>query len=242
VNYKLSQEARELALYQRTGLLPKNNVPIIKKVLKRIRLIDRNKEYKNFVRNVAKKEANNIDKKYFSEIRIKANIILKHIPKSTSAILDIGCGIAGLDLIFNEYLNLSKIYLLDKTKIDKSIYYGFKETGAFYNSLELAKDTLVQNNVDKNIIKLVDAPSNGVIPLQKESIDLVVSTISWGFHYPISFYLQSVFNLLNKNGLVILDLRLGKNMKEQINDLSKFFHVEIISKGNHVKTIKCKKI
>ncbi len=241
MNYKLPQEARELALYQRTGLLPKNNVPIIKKILKRLRLIDRNKEYKNFVSNTAKKEANNIDKKYFSEIRIKANIILKHIPIGTSSILDIGCGIAGLDLIFNEYLNLSKIYLLDKTKIDESIWYGFKETAAFYNSLELAKDTLVQNNVDKNIIELIDAPSNGVIPLQKESIDLVVSTISWGFHYPISFYLKSVFNLLNKNGLVILDLRLGKNMKKEISDLSKFFHVEIISKGDHSQTIKCKK-
>ena len=150
-------------------------------------------------------------------------------------------GIAGLDLLLHDYLNFSKIYLLDKTKIEESIWYGFKETGAFYNSLELAKETLVLNNVEEKIIELMDAPNNGVIALQKDSVDLVVSTISWGFHYAIDFYLKSVFNLLNKRGLVILDLRLGKNTEKDMNDLLEKFHVDVISEGDKMQTIKCTK-
>ena len=71
MNYKLPKQARELVLYQRTGLLPKNNVSIIKKILKRLRVLDRDKEYKKFVKNTANKEALNIDIKYFSEMKIK---------------------------------------------------------------------------------------------------------------------------------------------------------------------------
>tara|TARA_B100000242_G_C42976696_1_gene453330 strand:+ start:164 stop:892 length:729 start_codon:yes stop_codon:yes gene_type:complete len=241
MNYKLPKQARELVLYQRTGLLPKNNVSIIKKILKRLRVLDRDKEYKKFVKNTANKEALNIDIKYFSEMKIKVDSIINHIPKGTSSILDIGCGIAGLDIILNEYFNFSKIYLLDKTQIEETIWYGFKEAGAFYNSLELAKETLVLNNVEEKIIELIDAPNNGLIALKKETIDLVVSTISWGFHYPIDFYLKSVFDLLNKNGLVILDLRLGKSTEKEMNYLSEKFHVDVISEGDKMQTIKCKK-
>ena len=97
------------------------------------------------------------------------------------------------------------------------------------------------NNLESLNIELIDGPSNGVIPLQKESIDLVVSTISWGFHYPIDFYLKSVFDLLNKNGLVILDLRLGKSTEKEMNYLSEKFHVDVISEGDKMQTIKCKK-
>ena len=90
MNYKLPKQARELVLYQRTGILPKENVPIIKKILKRLRILDRNKEYKNFVRNTANNQDFNTDIKYFSEMQIKAKSILNHIPKETSSILDIG--------------------------------------------------------------------------------------------------------------------------------------------------------
>ena len=241
MNYKLPKQAREFVLFQRTNLLPKFNLPIFKKILKKFNIINSNKEYKEFVKSTAEKESSNVDLKYFEDVRIKANTIIKHIPESTSSILDIGCGIAGLDLIFNEFFNLSKIYLLDKTKTEEDIWYGFKKSGAFYNSLELAKETLVLNSVDRDIIELIDAPDDGKIPLEKESVDLVISTISWGFHYPINFYLKSVFNLLNKDGLVILDLRLGKNMKKEISDLSEFFNVEVICKRDHLHTIKCTK-
>ena len=126
-------------------------------------------------------------------------------------------------------------------QIEKKIWYGFKKSGAFYNSLELAKKTFELNGVNTNIIEHIDAPIDGNIPLEKESIDLVISTISWGFHYPIKTYIKSVLSLLKKKGVLIIDLRLRKNTKTELDELSKFFHVEIIDMENTFKTIRCVK-
>ena len=241
MSYKLPKKAREYVLYQRTHLLPKRDQTSLKKIINRLNFWFQNKKYKDFVIKTAKAESSNIDKNYFSDLKKNVEKLLPHIPKETLSILDIGCGIAGLDIILNEYLKPNKIYLLDKTKIEKKIWYGFKKSGAFYNSLELAKKTFELNGVNTNIIELIDAPIDGNIPLEKESIDLVISTISWGFHYPIKTYIKSVLSLLKKKGVLIIDLRLSKNTKTELDELSKFFHVEIIDMENTFKTIRCVK-
>ena len=38
-------------------------------------------------------------------------------------------------------------------------------------------------------------------------MELVISLISWGFHYPIQTYLDQVFALLAKGGTMIIDVR-----------------------------------
>jgi len=58
---------------------------------------------------------------------------------------------------------------------------------------------------------------------------LVISTLSWGFHYPISTYIKSVFNLLNDKGLLILDLRKGETSNEELRKLLENFNIEIIN-------------
>jgi SAM-dependent methyltransferase len=129
------------------------------------------------------------------------------LPAQSSAILDVGCGIGGIDVLLNRHYadNRPTFYLLDKTQVD-NVYYGFKSKGAFYNSLEVAKEVLIANGVASEKIELIQATQDNRIAIAGP-IDLVISLISWGFHYPVGTYLERVHELLRPGGQLILDVR-----------------------------------
>ena len=49
-----------------------------------------------------------------------------------------------------------------------------------------------------------------------EALDLVISLISWGFHYPVAVYADQVREILRPGGRVILDVRKGTDGREQL--------------------------
>jgi SAM-dependent methyltransferase len=130
------------------------------------------------------------------------------LPPQVSRILDIGCGVAGIDVWLYRHYGCRddlQLYLLDKTEIETKIFYGLKERGAFYNSLAIAKQLLRENDIDERAIHLLSAtPDNQV---QTNQVDLVLSLISWGFHYPVSTYIRQVYDALKPGGTLILDVR-----------------------------------
>lgn len=120
-------------------------------------------------------------------------------------VLDIGCGIAGWLCCLPDYAN-PEIYLIDKTQVDKDLYYGFKPKTSFYNSMDIAKKNLIENGIKKCKIFMHEA--DNTIPF-KTKFDLIVSFISCGFHYPIETYLDQIYEKLTIGGVFIVDLRLG---------------------------------
>ena len=155
--------------------------------------------YNEFVKKQAINMGSEIDEKYSFIMYQEALTIMPHIKKETKNILDIGCGMAAISLYLYHYLGEAKLYLLDKNKVEKKVSYNFEDKGAFYNSLNIAKILLTNNNVKENLINLIEAPENGNIPIGEGLVDLVVSTISWGFHYPVQTYIDSVYKILNKD-------------------------------------------
>jgi SAM-dependent methyltransferase len=99
-------------------------------------------------------------------------------------------------------------YLLDKTEIERSVYYGLRSRGAFYNSLDVAKEMLVSNGVSEKCVQLIEATATNEIDIDRE-VDLVISLISWGFHYPVEAYLERVYDILAEGGSIIMDVRKG---------------------------------
>lgn len=234
MKYTLPSKAREFVLFQRTTLLPKRKAPNrLIRILQRLKFFDNG--YEKFVREYALEEPELIDERYFQDMSSLAETLLPYIPKTTRSILDIGCGIAGLDLFLNEKLDSPTLFLLDKTAIEDKVWYDFKQEGAFYNSLELAKETLVSNGVSADQIECLDAPEDGVINLPSKSIDLVVSTISWGFHYPVATYLHSVSQILSDEGVLLLDIRKGAGGEAE---LEKYFTIKTIQERVKHNTIK----
>jgi SAM-dependent methyltransferase len=143
--------------------------------------------------------------------------IAPHLPQPCLRVLDIGCGIAGIDLLLYRHLEggLESLHLLDRTAVAPRVFYGFRSAGAFYNSLSVARRLLVSNGVPDDIIHTMEVGEDLRIPMEGP-LDLVISLISWGFHYPVETYLEQAHALLRAGGRLILDVRKGQGGEQQI--------------------------
>ncbi len=153
------------------------------------------------------------------------------LPNKCSRILDIGCGVGGIDVLLHRHYNCdgnTEFYLLDKTGINRKVYYGFKKEPAFYNSLDMTEQLLSQNGIHRENIHLLEVTSEHHINVPVV-VDLVISLSSWGFHYPVSTYVNEVCDILRQEGHLILDVRKGKREEEELEQ--KFAKVQIISEG-----------
>jgi SAM-dependent methyltransferase len=172
--------------------------------------------------------SSSISRSYTNSIAADYTEIKSFLPENAKKILDIGCGVAGIDVYLNQHFQQEKpdIFLLDKTALNDQIYYDFHQAAAFYNSLQVASEVLRLNEVAQEKIHLLEANEECRIPVD-ETFDLVVSFISWGFHYPVRTYVQEVHRVLRSGALAILDVR---NDTTGMADLhSVFGNIKIIS-------------
>lgn len=178
-----------------------------------------------------------IKESYSKEMEREFLTIKPFISKNTHYILDIGCGVAGYDYYLYNHTG-AEIFLLDKTETQSNIYYGFEKKGAYYNSLGIARLLLEQNGVPAQMIHTQEVTNKVEINHPESGFDLVVSLISWGFHYPVSTYVKMVYDVLKPGGLLIIDIRTNTRGK---NELSEFFDLKIISDFKKYQRYLCKK-
>ena len=204
--YQISDLAAKYILFQRTEYMTFTRSLPFRVMRKLIPLFN----YNRMVEWEAKINSKKIIDRYLTDMEREYLSIKDFLPNNCSRLLDIGCGIAGIDIFLNQhYLNLNRdvdFFLLDKSDIEKNVYYMYEEKGAFYNSLDLAKETLVNNGIKKTSVHLIEATEKNEIKINKD-IDLVLSLISWGYHYPVKTYLEKVYDLLSEGGVLILDIR-----------------------------------
>lgn len=142
-----------------------------------------------------------------------------HLPERVTSVLDIGCGIAGIDVaLHRHYGGDLRIHLLDRTQTDPAAFaYGMGAAERFYNSLDAARDLLVANGVSPDRLSLWEAAPDFTFPAQV-TFDLVISLLSWGHHYPIETYLGPVRAAMRPGGRVIVDVRKGTGGEETLRD------------------------
>lgn len=206
---KIPNKALTYILHQRTGYIDRDNYVFIRKLNKKLPTIIKDNSIHSFITMMNHKQ---IRSSFIQDMENEYLSIKPFLPKNCRSVLDIGCGVAGIDVFINSHYHdfPPTFYLLDKTKIEKNVYYGFKEKGAFYNSLEIAKNLLKKNGVSSSSIMPIEATDDNAINIDSE-IDLAISLISWGFHYPVETYLNSVYSLLSKGGTIIIDIRKDTN-------------------------------
>lgn len=143
--------------------------------------------------------------------------IRKALPAQCDAVLDVGCGVAGLDVFLERHYRGrgAHFYLLDKSRTEKKVYYDMNARGAFYNSLGVAEELLSSNGVPRGRIHLLEANEANEIRVDRP-VDLVVSLISWGFHYPVATYAKQAREVLSDRGVVILDVRKNAGGLEEL--------------------------
>jgi len=163
------------------------------------------------------RRAESIFADYFRDMEQEYLSIKEHLPECVSRILDIGCGIGGIDVFLHaHYSGQPKVYLLDRSGISDNVYYGFSEFGAYYNSLDMTCNFLLHNGISSSHIVAVDVESD---PFPSgQSFDLLLSLLSWGYHYPVTTYLDAVHAAMAPGGTLIVDLRRNTPGKEQLTE------------------------
>ena len=158
-------------------------------------------------------------RKLFSQdMEREYNIVKNYLPFHPKRILDIGCGVAGIDIMLHKhYITTTDhphFYLLDKSETNSKVYYGIEKEAAYYNSLSIAKQLLIVNGVMESHIHTQEVTGAPMFP--GTQFDLIISLISWGFHYPISTYLDDVYDNLSSGGTLIVDVRKGTEGETQL--------------------------
>lgn len=218
---KLPNDSLPYILFQRTGYLKRN---VLFNLLTLVGSI--NPLYKLSVYLKSWLFANDIKREYSHDINYEFSTIKKFLPKRVNSILDIGCGMAGIDVLISRYYrNNIDIFLIDKTRVENNVFYQFEKVGAFYNSLTVSKAVLELNGIETEKIHYQEATQKNEITFKKK-FDVVLSLISWGFHYPVSVYINQVFDQLSKGGILILDVRKHTGGEEEI--IKKFGSYSII--------------
>jgi SAM-dependent methyltransferase len=216
-------DALRYILFQRTEYLALPRWPLIYRALPRLTgrpPLDKAVDLEASWRGRAVRRAFNRDMaREYEEIR-------PHLPRRAVAILDIGCGVGGIDIFLHRHYGTPHLYLVDRTETARTVWYGFEEKGAFYNSFEATRRLLVKNGVPESALRFREVGEDGQLDVPEE-VDLVVSLISWGFHYPVEAYADQVVALLRPGGRVILDVRKGTDGRAELE--ARFPRVSVIS-------------
>lgn len=135
-----------------------------------------------------------------AEYREIAPLLRELAPKRVA---DIGCGYAFFDLFLARDLK-SDVVLIDLESNERR-HFGFQAEGAAYSSLARAKELLTANGVSEGQVATLNPRDTA--PESIEPVDLVVSFLSCGFHYPVDLYLPFLDKALVPGGAAIFDLR-----------------------------------
>ena len=149
---------------------------------------------------------------YGKSIHADFESIKNYLPSTCSNVLDIGCGMAGIDILLYKHFKCN-VHLVDKDGISESLHYGYQQEAAHYNLLQLTTDFLTLNGVSSGKIFTYDV-NKKEFPSHK--CQVIISLISCGFHYPVSTYLDQIKKL--QAGIVILDIRKGTDQFQLLKD------------------------
>jgi len=162
-----------------------------------------------------------------AQIRLEFEALLPVLGAvSPRYLADIGCGYAFFDLFAHRDFDCD-LLLVDVEDNDRR-HFGYHDEAAAYASLDIARAFLEGNGVPMDRIATWN-PQNEEASGERK-IDLAVSLLSCGFHYPVDMYLPFFRYGLTRNGAVILDLRAAK-FKSSVNALRRLGRVEEVSRG-----------
>jgi SAM-dependent methyltransferase len=150
---------------------------------------------------------------------------LKNI--SPTRLADIGCGYGFIDLFIAKEFGCD-VTLIDLESNDRS-HFGFQAEAAAYTSLDTAKKFLVHNGVPNDKISTLNPAKDD--PGEIKNIDLALSLLSCGFHYPVSTYADFWENGVTDTGSIILDLRNAKT-ETQLSEMIHVGSVRALWKGS----------
>ena len=181
--------------------------------------------YKLTVRLRSWVHASLIRSRFIKSVKEDYAVLKPHLPAvSSPVIVDIGCGLGGIDVLLSKHYSHRAIFtLVDKTQTEDTIWYGFAEKGAFYNDITIAKDLLIKNDVPAEHIRVFTPEEYAA---DTPPADIILSLKSLAFHYPLASYIDEIRKSLKPDGVLILDIRRDSEDMKYLNEL--FERVSVI--------------
>lgn len=139
---------------------------------------------------------------WLSRVAFEASQLIDYLPEKKS-ILDIGCGNAAIDLFLDRAWDFDEINLFDGIGAGER-KAGYKSASTPWNRVDTAAE-FVRTNLSSG--KSVVSHYAGT-PIQlRAPVDLVYSSWSWGYHYPVNTYIEAARRCLAPNGHLVIDIR-----------------------------------
>ncbi|MBS0564941.1 MAG: hypothetical protein JSR87_10840 [Proteobacteria bacterium] len=131
-------------------------------------------------------------------------------PKSLA---DIGCGYAFIDLLIHRRYGC-KLALIDIEETGE-IYFMYREKGAGYSNLATARAFLTANGVPDAAITTINPGKQDLARAPR--VEMAISLLSCGFHYPVATYVDFVRSHVSKGLLMDVRRRRGAEGREVID-------------------------
>src|SRR6267142_889757 len=139
------------------------------------------------------------------EVEREAALLARHVDLSAArSLTSIGPGLCILELLLYRRQGC-RLYLIDIERSDEH-KHGYNQTGSGYSNTATARAFLERNGIAKSDVSFCNLRLE---PLNDEPVDVILSSISMGFHYPVSEYVPYIERALPVNGLLIFDKRKG---------------------------------
>jgi SAM-dependent methyltransferase len=147
--------------------------------------------------------------------RIARNVDITKLKK----IVDIGSGVSTPDLLASKYNPDAEFYLVDKAEYTRKVngvYY--QDVHGHYNSWSVVEDCINASSLDRSKFNFLDPNDNW-----PGSVDLILSTFSWCWHYPKETYWNKVKSSLKVGGYLLVDV-LNLPDRDVVNEISHEFN------------------
>ncbi len=155
---------------------------------------------------------NNKINQYFEKIiqnmRNEAKEIYNQLPqKNYKNMASIGPGNGILECILAQSMNFDTITLIDIEHSEYHRHLYSDSDSAGYANLQATMQFMQDNNILSQFV--LCNPTKQALPNQP--IDLVISILAMGFHFPMKEYADYIYNNLVSGGVLVFDYRKGVN-------------------------------
>ena len=140
---------------------------------------------------------------YFEIMSKEFDSISNYIDLKNQKILSIGGGIGGLEAQINSKFKNNRYYFIEKNYVSRKVKYGWDpENNEAYNNINLLKDFLILNGMNKTDFKIYDQDKD---ELPSVEFDIITSLYSLDYHYDFNIYIDYIKKNSNKNTKIIFD-------------------------------------
>ena len=150
-------------------------------------------------------------------------------------VASIGPGLCIFELLMYQR-HSCKLYLID-IEASAEHQHGFYKYGSGYSDNASARRFLEDNGVPPTDIEFCNPRKQ---PLRYTSMDLIISNISMGFHYPVDEYVSYIQQALAPGGFLVFDKRKGVDDQGWTALSPSFDHQASLDWGKAVKLV-CKR-